>query len=104
MGMLDAEYELPFTAVHPTLGVTVRRISERTASFNQSPSYPQYTLPAYTTLDLRAGLEIGALSTQFYVRNLLDEEGELSIIFPQFGGRVAILQPRTFGVSVATSF
>jgi outer membrane receptor protein involved in Fe transport len=104
MGSISADYRLPIGTLEPTVGAVVQRISDRTASFDASPSFPQYRLPAYTTVDLRAGLTVDTVTTQFYVRNLFDEEGQLSVLFPQFGGRVAVMQPRTYGVNVMMSF
>jgi outer membrane receptor protein involved in Fe transport len=101
---LDAEYDFAGPAVQPTLGATVRYVGDREASFDASLNYPQYDLPSYTTMDVRFGLMLGSIETQLYVHNLFDELGEQSLILPQFGPRVAILQPRTFGISLTARF
>jgi len=103
-GSLSVDYSLPVTSLQPTVGATLRHVSDRTASFNNSTGYPQYLLPAYTTTDLRAGLTLGQFSTQLYIHNLFDNRGQQSLYQPQFGPRVAILQPRTIGITVTTKF
>jgi outer membrane receptor protein involved in Fe transport len=101
---LNADYSFSGERFQPILGATIRRVGSRNTSFDASTGYPQYHLPAYTTVDLRAGFLLGAVNTQLYLRNALDEHGQLSILFPQFGGRVAILQPRTVGLTMTMSF
>ena len=101
---LNADYAFSSEGLKPTVGTTLRYVGEREASFDASTTYPQYRLPEYTTVDLRSSLMFGSVSTQFYVHNLSDERGQLSIIFPQFGARVALIQPRTFGVNLSMKF
>ena len=100
---LTADYELPVGKVRPTVGGTFRYVSDRRVSFDAS-SLPQYRLPDYATVDLRAGLTLHPVNVNLFVRNLLDERGQLSVILPQFGNRIAILQPRTIGVTVRRPF
>jgi iron complex outermembrane recepter protein len=101
---LNADYELPLRSLRPTVGATVRYSADREASFDQSASGPQYYMPDYTTVDLRAGLTIGSVDAQLYIRNLADERGQVSA-FTFFGGpQPAILQPRTIGVSATAHF
>jgi outer membrane receptor protein involved in Fe transport len=65
-------------------------------------------LDSYTTLDLRAGMEFDRWAFEVYIRNLTDELGGTSIgtgntIYTGYV-EMGILQPRTFGVSVAARF
>jgi len=101
---LSGDYTLTTGGLSPTFGTTVTHVSDRTTSFDRSTSFTQYHLPAYTTLDLRAGLTFGAVTTQLYVHNVTDQRTQLSLMFAQFGGRVAIGQPRTIGVMATTDF
>jgi len=101
---LNADYLFATAGLQPTVGATLRNVAERNTSFDASVSYPQYRLPEYTIVDVRAGLTFGRVSTQLYVHNVFDKRGQLSVIFPQFGDRVAILQPRTAGISFSTKF
>jgi iron complex outermembrane recepter protein len=104
MGSFNADFAFSGGRAEPSIGATLRYVSERESSFDGSTSFPQYRLPEYTTVDLRAGLVFGKVDTQLYVRNLLDERGQQSLLFAQFGARVAVLQPRTIGVSATVHF
>jgi iron complex outermembrane recepter protein len=107
-GSLSADYRLPWGDFQPSLGASVQYLSDRTASFNASSS-PQYRLPAYATLDLRSGCVFTLsgdhpVDFQLYVHNVLDKRGEISastLYSLGFGpAEVAIIQPRTVGISV----
>jgi len=101
---VNADYLLSEGALEPVIGATLRHVSDRMAGFNGS-SHPQYHLPEYTAFDLRAGIKIGAVNAQFYVRNVFNEVAQLSSLYTQFGtARVAIMQPRTIGLSATTKF
>ncbi len=58
------------------------------------PTIDEYKLPAYTRVDLAAGIPLGNFELQFNIKNLLDERIALSNGF----GLVAPDTPRTFGV------
>lgn len=108
-GSLTADYELPFGTWQPTVGAAIRYIGDRTASYdNSSASRPQYHLPEYTTVDVRAGFTLGSIDTQFYVRNLFDERAQLiprlNISSVNSPIPVSIMQPRTLGVTMTTKF
>jgi iron complex outermembrane receptor protein len=105
---LSSDYRLLVSRLQPSVGATLRHVSDRRAGFDNAvgnPSVPpQFRLPAYTAVDLRAGFAVSSTDLQLYVRNLFDERGELSAS-TQFGtARTAIVQPRTIGVSVTTAF
>jgi iron complex outermembrane receptor protein len=103
-GTLSADYDLPMglpvETWAPTIGATVRYVDDRKAGFGNTA----YQLPGYTTVDLRTGATVGPVNLQLYVHNLFDEYGQLSVAYPQFGGRVAVLQPRTIGLTATMSF
>ena len=105
---IHADYRLTGSPIRPALGATLRFVSDRRASFGGSASFPQYTLPDYATIDLRAGASFGPVDAQIFVRNLLDERGQLSAVtlLSLLGGpaQVAVLQPRTIGISASTRF
>jgi iron complex outermembrane receptor protein len=100
---VSADYAFA-SSLQPTLGLSMRHVSDRMASYNANTSNRQYRLPDYEALDLRAGLVLGAVDVQLYVRNLLDERGQLSAYTFQGFPQVAILQPRTFGLNLTTRF
>lgn len=100
---LNAEYGLS-AAWQPKLGATLRHVTKRNSSFDGSLTFPQYHLPEYTVVDVRAGFTVQAVDAQFYVNNVFDERGQMSA-YTQFGPpRVAIVPARTFGVSLSTRF
>ena len=53
-GAVGIDYQLTNFRLLPSFGATVRHVSERRASFDGSVSFPQYRLPAHTSVDLRA--------------------------------------------------
>lgn len=107
---LSSDYSLSAGSLEPTVGATLRYIGDRTAAYDNSPaSRPQYRLPEYTTVDVRAGLTLGPVNAQLYVRNIFDERGQ---VVPRLLGQsalnapvpISILQPRTLGVTLSTKF
>jgi outer membrane receptor protein involved in Fe transport len=104
-GTLNADYQLFQGGWRPSVGATLRYVTHREASFNQSVGFPQYYLPSYTALDLRGGFKYDRADVQLYVRNVFDERGQLSAATNRGPlAQVAILQPLTFGISIATHF
>jgi iron complex outermembrane recepter protein len=104
----NADYRLASSPLHPSVGATLRYVSNRTASFDANAQLPQYRLPGYASVDLRAGLTAGPVDVQLYVHNLFDARGQLSAqtVLSGFGGpaQVTILRPRTFGLELSTRF
>ena len=105
---VNADYRMVDSPLQPRLGATLRYVSDRSASFDANGSLPQYDLPDYVAVDLRAGLSVGPVDAQFYVKNLFDVRGQLSAqtILSGFGGpaQVTIMQPRTIGLKLTTDF
>jgi len=99
-GSMNVDYQLPIQTIESSVGASVRHIDERSAGFGNAA----YQLPEYTTADVRAGLGFAAVSMQLYVRNVFDKQGQISAMLPQFGTRIAIQQPRTFGANLTTRF
>jgi outer membrane receptor protein involved in Fe transport len=103
----SADYTIPGPDWAPTLGATLKYIGARNSSFDASTSIPQYRLPSYTTIDARANFPFGAFDLAVYVRNLIDERGQLLPRFtsPRAGPIIlSITQPRTFGFTVSRKF
>lgn len=105
---LNADYRAVSSPLHPSLGATLRYVSNRTASFNANAQLPQYRLPDFASVDLRAGVTAGPVDVRLYVRNLFDERGQLSAqtVLSSFGGpaQVTIVRPRTVGLELSTRF
>jgi iron complex outermembrane recepter protein len=105
---LSTDYRFGLRSYEAFAGTTVRYVAERNASFDQSAGMPQYELPSYASVDVRAGITLGSVRAKLYCKNVGNERGQLSAMTGTslFGGpaNVSILQPRTFGVSVDMSF
>ncbi len=105
---LNADYRLIDSALQPRIGATLRYVSDREASFDANAGVPQYHLPAYTSVDVRAGFTVGPVEAQLYVRNVFDVRGQLSAqtILSSFGGpaQVTMLRPRTIGLKLTSGF
>jgi iron complex outermembrane recepter protein len=83
----------------------LRYISDRKASFDDSVGFLQYDIPDYIVADMRAGMSVGTTRFQLYVRNVFDERAQVSVLNTWQGlARPALLQPRTFGVSMTARF
>lgn len=105
---LNGDWTGATLSLRPTLGATLRFASSRVASFDDNASLPQYHLPSYASVDLRAGVSFGPIDARLFVRNLLDTRGQLSAqtALSLYGGpaQVALLQPRTIGLSLDSLF
>ena len=105
---LSGDYDFPLGQMQAFAGATYRFIGERFASFNESGGVPQYRLPSYSALDLRAGVNLQATRVEVYVRNVTDQAAQLSALTQTAlaGGpaEVGIMRPRTVGLSVSTKF
>jgi iron complex outermembrane recepter protein len=100
---VSADYELPFENARPTVGATVRYVSDRMSNFSSVPSPTSFRFPEYTAVDLRGGVALGSIDMQVYVHNLLDKRGLGAGAAGQPGSN-SIIQPRTIGVMATTHF
>jgi iron complex outermembrane receptor protein len=105
---INADYVLRSSAVKPALGATLRYTGDRTAGFDASAGSPQYRLPDYIVVDLRAGFTIGPVDLQAYVHNLFDQRPQLSaqtsITALGAPAQITILRPRTIGLRAGVKY
>jgi iron complex outermembrane receptor protein len=101
---MNADYQPTHGGWQPTLGATLRYVSNRWASWDNNTTFPQYYLPSYTVFDLRTGLTINSIDVQLYVHNLFNERGELSADTSRGPAQASLLQPRTIGVNATMRF
>ena len=108
---LSADYEWPVLETATAyVGGTYSTTGERTADFSIRTADGEIReVPSYETLDLRAGIEFGRWSLEAYVRNLTDERGVTSLVgdgtfLPNNAIGVAVIRPRTIGLSIGASF
>lgn len=103
-GNLSFEQELPLTkALTGFIGGTASYVGDRRSIFGATADRVRF--PAYTKVDLRAGVRHRSWSTTFYINNAGDSRGVLQGgvgYLPPFG--FIIIQPRTIGLSVSRSF
>jgi len=81
---------------------------ERNTSFTGgggiAPANPNFTVPSYVTVDLRAGITAGRYQVSVYATNLFNEYAFQAATNAPFGGTASILTPRTIGAVLAVAF
>jgi iron complex outermembrane receptor protein len=109
-GSLTAEYKTPaFGDFNATVGGAVNHTSTRESDYSTRFSKQ---LPAYTTFDLRAGIDDERFSLSLFAKNIGDKRAFLVVtqqgVAPSntagaFYG-AAVIQPRTIGAEAAFRF
>ena len=107
---LNGEYTWPVLGdAMAYVGGNLGYVGDRTAGFgNRLPDGSLREADAYTTLNARAGIEFDSWSVELYANNLGDEDGINDINTPGAlpNGLVglALIRPRTIGISVGARF
>ena len=103
-----ADYKFPVGKSNANIGTVLRYVSPRVSGFNEQPGEPQYFLGDYETVDFHGELYFGKWTAQLYLHNAFNSHGQLaaSTLTATAGGpaEVALLQPRTVGFNLGTSF
>ena len=98
------------------VGGSVRFLSEQPGGFSAfylDAFGRQPYLPSYEVVDLRAGVNLGAVSVELYARNLTNSDGKTSLTGFDFAGgtnvpngavSTGIIRPRSFGVTLGAGF
>lgn len=94
---LGGDYTFHTFGMRPSAGMTVRYVDARSTEFGGT-----WVLPAYTIVDLRAGLDVGPAVLQLFAHNIFDARGQISEGGP--GIRVTLVEPRTIGMSATVYF
>ena len=103
-GQIGADYEFAVGGHWKAMvGADWRYIGDRLGYF-VSPGSTRWSLPSYDVLDVRAGLRSGQLSITAYVKNVTNSYGQVAAYQLGPSTRVTVIRPRTFGISVASSF
>ena len=100
----SADYDMHLTdSVTGSIGGTVSYVGKRFETFTSTPE--RQVLPAYTLVNLRAGLASGPWELSLYLNNATDRRavlgGGVGTLFPDYFN---IIQPRTMGFSLARTF
>ena len=104
----DQDFDLG-NGLTASLGGSMSYLGKRLGTFASGPTVPRGVAPAFTTFDLRGGVEYHGIRYTLYVRNLTDKRGYTSAELRQAGNaaggyNLSVIQPRTFGGSLAVSF
>jgi outer membrane receptor protein involved in Fe transport len=87
-------------------GGSVQFTGRRRSDFNAT--FGQTSLPSYTSVDLHAGLDHGALRVEAYVKNLGDERGILALggigSTPNGAVQASVIRPRTVGLNLSARY
>jgi iron complex outermembrane recepter protein len=106
---LDGEYDAPaFADYKYFVGATWSYVGARSTDFGSDPTgLLQVRLPSYNTYGARVGFDNDHWRWTLYGKNLSDSRGISSYGnsgAPGLNGGAAIIQPRTFGVTLSTRF
>ncbi|QSI31929.1 TonB-dependent receptor [Variovorax sp. RKNM96] len=90
------------------VGISARYTGKRDAGYRGSTTLPSITMPAYTLVDLQAGIDFKTFNVSAYVRNLTNKRGIVSIetglnVNPNLV-TAALVPARTIGVNVNVPF
>jgi outer membrane receptor protein involved in Fe transport len=110
-GAAHFDYEFPLSAtLGGFVGTSLDYIGERNAEFNQRhPDGSLVKIPGYAEVDLRAGLNVGRVTIEAYAHNLFDQGGITDgfgfdgATFPNGAAGVAVIRPRTFGLTLTAN-
>jgi outer membrane receptor protein involved in Fe transport len=93
------------------VGGGVRYLGDRASGFvsNAPSTFIRPTIPAYTTVDLRAGFINKGWTLEIFAKNVGDERGINNLSSLSFSGttnpyEASIIQPRTIGVSLSAAY
>jgi outer membrane receptor protein involved in Fe transport len=110
-GSATADYVWPLAnAAHVTLGATYRYQGSKMSDYPGDLLNTGIKIPAYSTGEIRTGLDWSRYKAQFRVSNLFNERGFDTVadqrIFPNINppAWATIIQPRTFILSLGATF
>lgn len=106
-GALSADYERPVGQdLKAFIGGSLRYADRRLSDFD--PTVGQLSLPAYTSLDLQAGIEWKNYRVEVYAKNVNDARGILLITgvgdTVNGGVQAGVMRPRTFGLTLSAAY
>jgi iron complex outermembrane receptor protein len=103
-GALSADYNFAiFGEWDGMLGVSYRYVGDALGYFS-APGTSRFPLEAYDVVDFRGGLKHGRWSLTAYAKNVADSRGQSAAYLLAGEQRVSVIQPRTFGISLAATF
>ncbi|MEO7240510.1 MAG: TonB-dependent receptor [Sphingomicrobium sp.] len=110
-GALHGDYEFPVGAAEGFVGGSINRVGKRVANLNERTADNEpVRIPGYTDVDLRAGVNFDHFTVQAFARNLFNKRGITAAdgfngaTYPNGAAAVAIIRPRTIGLTVTANF
>ncbi|MGJ7564755.1 TonB-dependent receptor domain-containing protein [Variovorax sp. GB1R11] len=89
-------------------GISARYTGKRDAGYRGSATIPSINMPAFTVVDLQAGIDFQRFSLSAYVRNLANKRGILSVDTGHTANpnlvQAALSPSRTIGMTVTVPF
>jgi iron complex outermembrane recepter protein len=106
-GSLNADYAHQVSGdLDMFVGASLRFEGRRRSDFN--PTIGQTSIPSYTVIDLRAGVDWHNYRVEAYVKNLGDERGIISLgglgATPNGALQAGLIRPRTIGLLLSASY
>jgi iron complex outermembrane recepter protein len=109
---LSGDYDF---AIAPTFdgfaGFSFRYVGDRLTGFvaGSPATFARPTIPAYDTIDLRIGFKHNGWTVEGYIKNASDSRGITNLASLALSGianpyAAGLIQPRTFGMSLSSSF
>lgn len=104
-GSLAVDYRVPAWGVWSAdLGATARFDGARHSGFESSVQIPDYVLPSYSLLDLRATLERERIDLTVYLDNVTNDRAELAATTSFGPTEITLERPRTIGAAITVHF
>jgi iron complex outermembrane receptor protein len=104
-GQVSADYQFPLAGQWSGfVGASYRFVGDRLGEFSRSPAIPRYLLPSYEVVDLRLGVKQDRWTLTGYAKNVGDARGQVTAFNLGATPEVAIIPPRTYGLSLSTEF
>ena len=101
----SADYEFAgIGASRAYLGASLRHVGERKENFVRGRGRERLSLPAFATLDLRAGLRWDSWDLNFYAKNATDTRFVETLTTNFYPVAAAIGRPRTVGAFVSMRY
>ena len=113
---LDGSYEFVLTGeTKAYFGASLRSLSKQNGDFDyqfRTTYGRQRRIPAYETVDLRAGVNLGRFELEAYAKNVTDALGRVSApatfptpsFLPNGAIGTGVIRPRTVGVALTAGF
>ncbi len=106
---LDGEYDWAVFANYKAfVGATWSYVGSRSSDFGSNPAgTSQVDLPSYNTIGARIGLDNNHYRVMLYGKNLGNSDGITSYSSsgaPGLNGDIAVIQPRTIGITLSAKF